>query len=632
MEAAGRSELFQAGQSFGRFYLVQLIGEGGTSRIFKAMQQPINRIVALKIPSFADAGNILTPDEFLSEATLMARLEHSHVVRIYDFGVHEDSAFICMEYVEGWNLLELTEARGALPVSAVLAAGIQTLEGLLYAHSQNVLHLDLSPANVLIAKNGAAKLSDFGMAGKKFKAAEGRIVGTPAFLSPEHVAGAPGTPQSDLFSFASLLFYAATGEPLFDPGAGNSRVTQAIREIEAARGKPPEDRLKRLPRLLLKPVLTALESKDPQRLMQELRDAWKKVEGEEKPEAVLRRELELDADPLAPGSGHDDLPSGHELRDRYIRLREGGKHREAVALLEKAMRRQPDNPLLRELLATPPAKAKSAPVTVDVGAPTLPQQSSRPYQPAKPASKTPFRMAASLVGILGVTVGLMVWNTFRAPALVGPHTSTPAIPAEAPAHAPGSAAGAGTAAGNAAAAAGDAPSGISAPSTDAAPASHPASLSTAHAETSGNPPDRRMSGDHANQGKFTTVSMHPDPEPIPTGAKPVATKSNRTPSASHPQAGSASSSVQTAPVRIPRPPAVALSGPAGTKVTVDDSVEWIAPGPAGGKQLSPGLVNITLTPPGSHRPISSSLYISPDTLYLLNLEADGGFSVTRTRR
>ena len=90
MEAEGRikrSTLFQPGQSFGKFYLVQLLGEGGTSSIFKAIQQPIDRIVALKIPSFSGGGKLLSPDEFLSEATLMAKLDHSNVVRILDFGI-----------------------------------------------------------------------------------------------------------------------------------------------------------------------------------------------------------------------------------------------------------------------------------------------------------------------------------------------------------------------------------------------------------------------------------------------------------------------------------------------------------------------------------------------------------------
>ena len=578
IDAPGRSDPFQAGQSFGRFYLVQLIGEGGTSRIFKALQQPINRIVALKIPSFADAGNILTPDEFLSEATLMARLEHGNVVRIYDFGVHEDRAFICMEYVEGWNLLELTGARGPLPVSAVLAAGIQTLEGLDYAHSKNVLHLDLSPANVIISKTGIAKLSDFGMAGKKFRASEGRIVGTPAFLSPEHVAGKPGTAGSDLFSFASLLYFAATGEPLFDPGQGNTRVTQAIREIESGREAPPEARLKLLPRLLYKPVLTALESKDPERLMRELREAWKKLEGEERPENALRRELELDGDPMSPGSVPDDLPAGQDLRDRYIQLRESGKHREAVALLEKAMRRQPDNPLLRELLATPPAKAKSAPVTVDVGAAprsgSAAAHSARSSRSAKSAANNPFRMAAALVGILAITVGVMAWGRVRN-------------------------------------------TGSEVNARPGADANREPAVGTTAVQAQR--PESRKAGESASaalaQGSPTAFSAgsggHARTAPVSEAA--------------------AASSKPDAP-RPPRPPAVSLSGPAGTKVTVDDTLEWISPGPKGGRPLSPGLVNITLTPPGSERHISSSLYVSADTLYVLNLEADGGFSVTRKRR
>lgn len=571
MDAPGRSDLFQPGQSFGRFYLVQVIGEGGTSRIFKALQQPINRLVALKIPSFADEGSILTPDEFLSEATLMARLEHGHVVRIYDFGVQENRAFICMEYVEGWNLLELTEARGTLPVSAVLSAGMQTLEGLLYAHSQGVLHLDLSPANVLVGKSGIAKLSDFGMAGKKFKADRNRIVGTPAFLSPEHVSGSPGTAQSDLFSFGSLLYFTATGLPLFDPGEGNSRVTQAIREIEAARSRPPEDRLKRLPHLLAKPVAEALRSTDPESLMRALKDAWKKAEGEEQPETVLKRDLDLDRDPLAPGAVSEDLPQGPELRDRYFHLRESGRHREAVALLEKALRRQPDNPLLRELLATPPAKAKSAPVTVLVDAAQAATQAVG--KPGRRAYGSVRKYSLALAGILAVTVGLLAWRMAQRPAAAsaGKSDAVAGTPALAQAREP---------------------------AASAAPGS--AIAATPALPSSGLPPN-----DPGIRGAgLIPASLH----------------------VAHPRLAGHSAQ------RRSRPPALALAGPAGTRVTVDDTAEWVSPCPAGGWPLSPGLVNITLTPPGSHRPISSSLFVSADTLYLLNLEADGGFSVARKKR
>jgi serine/threonine-protein kinase len=589
LDALGRSDLFQPGQSFGKFYLVQLLGEGGTSRIFKALQQPINRLVAVKIPSFADDGGILTPDEFLSEATLMARLEHGHVVRIYDFGVQEDKAFICMEYVEGWNLQELIDARGPLSVSAALAAGIQTLEGLLYAHSQAVLHLDLSPANVLVAKSGIAKLSDFGMAGKKFRAAQGRIVGTPAFLSPEHVAGTPGTMQSDLFSFGSFLYYIAAGEPLFDPGPGNSRVTQAIREIERARAHPPEERILRLSHLLAKPVLTALLGRDAQALRRELLEAWKKAEGDERPEAVLKRELDLDGDPLHAGLPGEELPSGEALRERYFLLRESGKHREAVALLEKALRRQPENPLLQELLAAP-AKAKSAPVTVLVspaadgnaapsGGPMGAAVGGSAHAKAgRPASRLRSKYLAGSIGILAVTAGILAWNRTPSPTATAPSPSSPG----------------GSAAAN------PAPAGAATANVAAFPS----------ATTPANAADRREKPDPAG-GK-------PLPEPMAPAKAAAARWPSGLPDAK----------------RAPRhrPPAIALSGPAGTQVTVDDTLAWIAPGPAGGRQLTPGLVNITLSPPGSDRPISSSLFVSEDTLYLLNLDAEGGFSVTRRRR
>jgi serine/threonine protein kinase len=612
--------LFQPGQSFGRFYLVQLIGEGGTSRIFKALQQPINRIVALKIPSFADAGSVLTPDEFLSEATLMARIEHGHVVRIYDFGVHEDKAFICMEYVEGWNLLELIHARGAvahaggpasgLSVSAVLAAGLQTLEGLLYAHSQGVLHLDLSPANVLVAKSGSVKLSDFGMAGKKFKPSQGRIVGTPAFLSPEHVSGEPGTPQSDLFSFASLLFFAATGEPLFDPGEGNSRVTQAMREIGSARMAPPLERLKLLPRLLAGPVMTALRSEDPEALMSGMREAWKKAEGGERPETVLRRELDLGGDPMSPGGNSDDLPTGQALRDRYIGLREDGKHREAVALLEKAMRRQPDNPLLRELLATPPGKAKSAPITMDVGAPGARDiREAIAGNAAGAAAKGPSKSAVSLmagaVGILAVTLGLIAWGKGRDAGPQGAPAGSKSVAGGSPGVPPAT----------------QSPSAEAQSVSGAEKPPAPAGGEAGTAPTAGRPVDS------GRRPEFTQVSMVSETRSGGRDAKTVLGGGSASPStrAAHPVAAMPGK-------RTPLPPAVSLSGPAGTKVTVDDSVEWVSPAPPGGWPLSPGLVNITLTPPGGMRPISSSLFISADTLYLLNLEADGGFSVSRKRR
>jgi serine/threonine protein kinase len=565
MDPHGRSEAFQAGQSLGKFYLVRLIGEGGTSRIFKALQQPINRIVALKIPTFAGVGNILTPDEFLSEAILMARLEHPHVVRIYDFGVHEDTAFICMEYVEGRNLAEWIESRGPLSVASALACGIQTLEALLHAHSHDVLHLDLSPANVLIGHQGSVKLSDFGMAGKSMRPGEGRIVGTPAFLSPEHVAGVPGTPASDLFAFGSLLYYAAAGEPLFDPGPSNNRVTQAIAGIEAGRARPPEDRLRRVPAQLSGIIRMALRGAEGGDILAALRGAFRAACGEDASEAALRRELGPDGS--APGSAPDDtVPEGEALRAKYQGLREEGKHREAVALLERAMRRHPENPVVRELLAQPPARHKSGSATVEVG-------------PGRATARVPRArrrgsLALAAAGTLAVTLGILAWaRSGRVPEAPLPIDATEDAGKAAPDPTP-------------------------APASRSGPAPQP----------------------HEAEAGPTLVRF-----PAPATASAPGTNPAR------------AGNLRRAPERmgspkLPRPPALAIVGPAGTRVSVDDSIEWKSPGPKGGWPVAPGLLNITLTPPGEGRPISSSLFVSDDTLYVLSLDDEGGFSIARRRR
>ncbi len=393
-----RSDLIQPGQSFGKFYIVQVIGEGGTSLIFKALQQPISRVVALKIPSFTENGTLLTPDEFLSEATLMARLEHPNIVRIYDFGVTEDRAFICMEYVEGSNLLELHQSAAPLSISGILAIAMQTLDALMHSHSHGVMHLDLAPANVLITKTGVVKLLDFGMAGKKPPTAPGKVIGTPAFLSPEHVQGKTCTPKSDLFSFGSLLYFIATGEQLFDPGESNSNLAEMLRAISAAREFPPALKIGKLPKTLGNLVLGALSGTEAEQVSRDLKKAWALLEGESSPAFVLKLELERHED--AQRNLESAPPDDQSLSERYFKLRESGRHREAVSLLEDALRRDPNNPLLQELLTAPPAKSKSTPATMAISGSTT----------SKLDARVPFtsKLFPLVVGTLVMAVGFLI--------------------------------------------------------------------------------------------------------------------------------------------------------------------------------------------------------------------------------
>ena len=567
-EPPERSVSFQPGQSFGKFYLVQLIGEGGTSRIFKALQQPISRLVALKIPSFPQNGSVLTPDEFLSEATLMARLDHGNIVRIHDFGVEEGKAFICMEHVEGWNLLQLVERRHPLSISAVLAIGQQILEALMHSHSRDVLHQDLSPANVLVSRMGSVKVTDFGMAGKQVSKGS-NVVGTPAFLSPEHVAGEACTARSDLFSFGSLLYFISTGSPLFDPGEDNGRLREAFQEIEKARWQPPLDKLRALPPSISQLIRAALEGGDPESMLRDLRAMWTQAEGQSRPEETLRREVTGETDPAA---GADPV-SEKEIREGYLRLRSERRHREAVALLERALKRHPDNPVLRDLLTTPPVRAKSAPVTMEVAAPS---PAPAPAPGRNTAAGTRKAALAGIVALLALAVAVLAVKA----GLVGRGPETvvqaqePATASSAPTPSvPGSAA------------APDAGPSPSSPEVSSPPAT-PALSSGANAAPSG--------------GMMTRVS--------------------------------ATVPARLSAPRSPRPPALSLSGPLGTRVLVNDTLELTSPAPKGGWALPAGLVNLVVTRPDSPQPISSSLFVASDTLYVLNLEEDGGFSVSRHGR
>ncbi len=628
MNATGRpirSESIHPGQSFGKFYLVQTIGEGGTSKIFKALQQPINRLVALKIPSFPDAGKLLTPDEFLAEATLMARLEHGNIVRIYDFGVSEDRAFICMEFVEGQNLQEIVESRGPLPLSATVALGIQLLDGLNYAHSQGVLHLDLSPANALLARTGVAKLLDFGMAGKKPQPASGLVMGTPAFLSPEHALGQAGTTQSDIFSFASLLFYAAAGEPLFDAGVGNTDLAGMLSAIGSARENPPEDRLRRLGGPLSRIVSAALRGADANSTAKLLKDLWHKLEDDARPEAVLRRELGWEI-ALTHSEGESKTSSDGELKDRFLKLRSQGKHREAMALLESALRRHPENPALRDLLMVPPEKVKSIPATMAMeSAATGETQPSRSgidkrALPQRHRNRKAVKVGMT-VGIVAITVSSLGWIGSRYSKPADPslrpetHASTTVkVPAKSPVAPVPTNAGA-------------------SPATTSEPVKEPDAV------------DRKIITPQPEKEIVPGASAGNERNEIPTAITPAPTRTNRHEGAApkrKPQSGEIAAG-PSQPQAIPTgdkkisgqetlPPALTVLGPMGTRISVDDGEEWTVPAPREGWPLTPGLINISLRLPGSARPITSSLFVSADSLYVLKVEDDGGFSLSRRAR
>lgn len=210
---------------FGEFELIEEIGRGGMGVVFKARHQKLNRIVALKMIL---GGELASPEDrqrFMAEANAAAKLQHDSIVSVYEVGQHEGKLFFCMEYVSGRTLLQELRSGPCTPRRATKIL-LQIANAMSYAHQQGVLHRDLKPSNILIAENGDAKITDFGLAKKisnrksiaiKKVTLTGAVVGTPAYMSPEQAAGARGEigPASDIYSIGSILYYMLTGRAPF---------------------------------------------------------------------------------------------------------------------------------------------------------------------------------------------------------------------------------------------------------------------------------------------------------------------------------------------------------------------------------------------------------------------------------
>jgi hypothetical protein len=221
---------------FGPYRIERPLATGGMAEVFVAHRQGPHgwtRRVALKcmLPQLARDPEFTAM--FVDEARLAARLEHPAIVPVFDFGEHEGTLFLAMEYVEGASLARLSRAlvlRGeALPLSAVLHVGIEIARALAYAHHARdargrrleVVHRDISPGNLLVARRGQPKVADFGIA--RFAEAvhrtdEGLVRGKLGYLSPEQVTAGEIDGRTDVFALATVLAELLLGEPLFGGG------------------------------------------------------------------------------------------------------------------------------------------------------------------------------------------------------------------------------------------------------------------------------------------------------------------------------------------------------------------------------------------------------------------------------
>lgn len=224
----------------GRYALVRRIAIGGMGEVWEAADDVLKRVVAVKVmrPSSDEQGFI---QRFRAEATMAAALLHPNIATVFDYGEHDELAFLVMELVHGEPLSERLRRSGPMPADQVRSVVRQAATALAVAHEHSVVHRDIKPANVLLSADGLVKLTDFGIArllDGSSRTRTGEVLGTPFYLSPEQALGRRATAASDLYALGVMAHEMLTGRRPFDRG---TPVATALSHVNEAPPALPED-------------------------------------------------------------------------------------------------------------------------------------------------------------------------------------------------------------------------------------------------------------------------------------------------------------------------------------------------------------------------------------------------------
>ena len=261
-----------SGTELGRYRLLQLLGAGGMGAVYDALDIPLGRHVALKILPPELVADEHRVRRFAQEARTASALNHPHLIAVYDIGAN----FIAMEKIDGMTLRELT-AGGPLPLERALELTLQIADAVAAAHGAGVIHRDLKPDNVMVSRDGYAKVLDFGLAKLTDETPadpqtptafitttqSGLVLGTPGYMSPEQAQGLPADHRADIFSLGCILYELVTGRRAFRGTTPVETLHRIVHEEpEPMSGAPAE-----LQRIIRKALV-----KDPNARYQSARD------------------------------------------------------------------------------------------------------------------------------------------------------------------------------------------------------------------------------------------------------------------------------------------------------------------------------------------------------------------------
>jgi len=261
-----------SGRSFGQYRVLEELGSGSLSTVYRAVQEPLGRVVAVKALKSTIAPTSPFAAQLEREARVLATLNHPNVVGLHDFVKTPSQMWLVLEFIDGFSLATLLGKRARFSSEFAATIGLEVARGLAHAHERGVVHRDVKPANVALSKHGDVKLVDFGIAQRERlpsvdeplvrapKSETDAAFGTPAYMSPEQILGETVDARSDVFSLGVVLYQLLAGARPFDrPGDAEGDKRAAAQRIRRDPARPLRERAPEVPRPLERIVMRCLE-------------------------------------------------------------------------------------------------------------------------------------------------------------------------------------------------------------------------------------------------------------------------------------------------------------------------------------------------------------------------------------